>query len=246
MAASKKHLSVDVDAPSLVDLLQHHVLTNSEYRLSIAVGHAARQNGGVVEQKDDHLVIPVASLEHALRVLKEQEDESEGVGSAVSVNNVTCNDFEKKILGDVVPASELNVTFDQIGALDAVKSTLRELVLLPLNRPELFRKGNLTKPAKGVLLFGPPGTGKTMLAKAVATEGRANFINVSAASVGSKWFGEGEKYAQAIFTLASKISPCVIFIDEVDSLLGKRGLKGEKQQFSLKKKKKIQYNTIQK
>jgi ATP-dependent Zn protease len=59
--------------------------------------------------------------------------------------------------------------------------------------------------------------------QAVATEGRANFINISAASVGSKWFGEGEKYAMAIFTLASKLSPCVIFIDEVDSLLNKRG-----------------------
>ncbi len=69
------------------------------------------------------------------------------------------------------------------------------------------------------MLFGPPGTGKTMLAKAVATEGRANFINVSVASIGSKWFGEGEKYAQAIFTLASKISPCVVFLDEVDRFL---------------------------
>jgi len=99
--------------------------------------------------------------------------------------------------------------------------------MLPLQRPELFRKGNLTKPCKGILLFGPPGTGKTMLAKAVATESGANFISISMASIGSKWFGEGEKYSRAVFTLASKISPCVIFIDEVDCILGRRENHGE-------------------
>lgn len=66
-----------------------------------------------------------------------------------------------------------------------------------------------------------------MLAKAVATESGANFIAISMASIGSKWFGEGERYARAVFTLASKISPCVIFIDEVDSILGRRSKSGE-------------------
>ena len=94
--------------------------------------------------------------------------------------------------------------------------------MLPLQRPELFTKGNLTKPTKGVLLFGPPGTGKTMLAKAVASESGANFINVSMSSLASKWFGEGEKYVRALFSLANKIAPCVVFIDEVDSMLGRR------------------------
>ncbi|GJM95487.1 hypothetical protein PR202_ga12227 [Eleusine coracana subsp. coracana] len=117
--------------------------------------------------------------------------------------------------------------FEDIGALDIVKDTLKELVMVPLQRPELFCKGQLRKPLKGILLFGPPGTGKTMLAKAVATEAGANFINVSMSTITSKWLGEGEKYVKAIFSLASKLSPAVIFIDEVDSLLGKRESSGE-------------------
>jgi SpoVK/Ycf46/Vps4 family AAA+-type ATPase len=130
-------------------------------------------------------------------------------------------------LADVIPPSDIGVTFDDIGALENVKDTLKELVMLPLQRPELFCKGQLTKPCKGILLFGPPGTGKTMLAKAVATEAGANFINISMSSITSKWFGEGEKYVKAVFSLASKIAPSVVFVDEVDSMLGRRENPGE-------------------
>ncbi|KAL3643606.1 hypothetical protein CASFOL_014421 [Castilleja foliolosa] len=98
--------------------------------------------------------------------------------------------------------------------------------MLPLQRPELFCKGQLTKPCKGILLFGPPGTGKTMLAKAVATEAGANFI-IFNVKHNFKWFGEGEKYVKAVFSLASKIAPSVIFVDEVDSMLGRRENPGE-------------------
>lgn len=132
------------------------------------------------------------------------------------------NEYEKKLAEEVIPKNEINVTFDDIGALENVKQVLKELVMLPLQRPELFH-GNLVKPCKGILLFGPPGTGKTMLAKAIATESGANFINIPMSSLTSKWFGDAEKYTKAIFTLASKLSPCVVFIDEVDSFLGQRG-----------------------
>ncbi|KAL3829489.1 hypothetical protein ACJIZ3_018291 [Penstemon smallii] len=136
-------------------------------------------------------------------------------------NIATGNEFEKKLLEEVIMRDDIGVKFDDIGAFDDIKNSLVELVMLPLQRPELF-KSELLKPCKGILLFGPPGTGKTMLAKAIATESGANFINVSHPTILSKWYGEAEKYVKAIFSLARKIAPSVIFIDEVDSFLGTR------------------------
>jgi len=136
------------------------------------------------------------------------------------------NEFEKRIRPEVIPANEIGVSFDDIGALDDIKESLQELVMLPLRRPDLF-KGGLLKPCRGILLFGPPGTGKTMLAKAIANEAQASFINVSMSTITSKWFGEDEKNVRALFTLAAKVSPTIIFVDEVDSMLGQRNRAGE-------------------
>ncbi|XP_070028547.1 outer mitochondrial transmembrane helix translocase-like isoform X3 [Nicotiana sylvestris] len=176
--------------------------------------------------KDAKLVISGESIAYGLNIL--QGIQSETKSSKKSLKDVvTENEFEKRLLGDVIPPSDIGVTFNDIGALETVKDTLKELVMLPLQRPELFCKGQLTKPCTGILLFGPPGTGKTMLAKAVATEAGANFINISMSSITSKWFGEGEKYVKAVFTLASKIASSVVFVDEVDSMLGRRENPGE-------------------
>ncbi|XP_021592203.1 uncharacterized protein LOC110599899 isoform X2 [Manihot esculenta] len=136
------------------------------------------------------------------------------------------NEFEKRIRPEVIPANEIGVTFADIGALDETKESLQELVMLPLRRPDLF-KGGLLKPCRGILLFGPPGTGKTMLAKAIANEAGASFINVSMSTITSKWFGEDEKNVRALFSLAAKVSPTIIFVDEVDSMLGQRTRVGE-------------------
>ncbi|XP_011047745.1 PREDICTED: nuclear valosin-containing protein-like isoform X1 [Populus euphratica] len=136
------------------------------------------------------------------------------------------NEFEKRIRPEVIPANEIGVTFADIGALDETKESLQELVMLPLRRPDLFN-GGLLKPCRGILLFGPPGTGKTMLAKAIAKEAGASFINVSMSTITSKWFGEDEKNVRALFTLAAKVSPTIIFVDEVDSMLGQRTRFGE-------------------
>ncbi|ANM66678.1 P-loop containing nucleoside triphosphate hydrolases superfamily protein [Arabidopsis thaliana] len=158
------------------------------------------------------------SIEFGIGLLQNDLKGSTSSKKDIVVENV----FEKRLLSDVILPSDIDVTFDDIGALEKVKDILKELVMLPLQRPELFCKGELTKPCKGILLFGPPGTGKTMLAKAVAKEADANFINISMSSITSKWFGEGEKYVKAVFSLASKMSPSVIFVDEVDSMLGRR------------------------
>ena len=142
------------------------------------------------------------------------------------LQEVPDNEFEKRIRPEVIPANEIGVTFADIGALDEIKESLQELVMLPLRRPDLF-KGGLLKPCRGILLFGPPGTGKTMLAKAIANEAGASFINVSMSTITSKWFGEDEKNVRALFTLAAKVAPTIIFVDEVDSMLGQRTRVGE-------------------
>ncbi|CAI9297175.1 unnamed protein product [Lactuca saligna] len=176
--------------------------------------------------KDTELVISSESIKYGLDILQGTLNESKS--SKKTLKDVaTENEFEKRLLSEVIPPNDIGVSFDDIGALETVKDTLKELVMLPLQRPELFCKGQLTKPCKGILLFGPPGTGKTMLAKAIATEAGANFINISMSSISSKWFGEGEKYVKAVFSLASKIAPSIVFVDEVDSMLGRRENPGE-------------------
>ncbi|XP_020267111.1 uncharacterized protein LOC109842675 isoform X2 [Asparagus officinalis] len=208
--------------------IKDQTLTNEtvDKIIGFALSYHLKHNKSEALSKDSKLILSGESVKHGFDML--QSIQSDTKSSKKSLKDVvTDNEFEKRLLVDVIASNEIGVTFDDIGALENVKDTLKELVMLPLQRPELFCKGQLTKPCKGILLFGPPGTGKTMLAKAVATEAGANFINISMSSITSKWFGEGEKYVKAVFSLASKIAPSVIFVDEVDSMLGRRENPGE-------------------
>ncbi|PIA44436.1 hypothetical protein AQUCO_01700199v1 [Aquilegia coerulea] len=218
----------DLDCVDLEALcIKDQALTSEsvEQIVGWALSHHVMQNPDA-SSEENKLVVSSESINYGLSMLQSTQNETKTVKKSLK-DVVTENEFEKKLLADVIPPNDIGVTFDDIGALENVKDTLKELVMLPLQRPELFCKGQLTKPCKGILLFGPPGTGKTMLAKAVATEAGANFINISMSSITSKWFGEGEKYVKALFSLASKIAPSVIFVDEVDSMLGRRENPGE-------------------
>lgn len=117
------------------------------------------------------------------------------------------------------------VSFEDIAELDKAKKILKEAVLLPLIIPDYFK--GIRRPWRGVLLYGPPGTGKTMLAKALATQGKTTFFNVHSSSFASKWRGESEKLVRILFEMARFYAPTTIFIDEIDSLCSKRGESGE-------------------
>lgn len=131
----------------------------------------------------------------------------------------------KEIKPAVLRSVELetpNVTWQEIGGLEEIKQTLREAVEGALLYPELYLKTKARSP-KGILLWGPPGTGKTMLAKAVASQGRANFIAINGPELLSKWVGASEQAVRELFAKARLASPCVIFIDEIDTLAPARG-----------------------
>src|SRR5437016_3584203 len=141
---------------------------------------------------------------------------------------ITMNDFDNAIK-EIMPSAMREVYLEspdipwtEIGGLEEVKRELQEAVEWPLRYPNLYKELGHTVP-KGILLHGPSGTGKTMLAKAVATESEANFISVKGPELMSKWVGESERGIREIFRRARQASPCVIFFDEIDSIAPIRG-----------------------
>ncbi|KAM3519390.1 hypothetical protein MY4038_009792 [Beauveria bassiana] len=155
---------------------------------------------------------------------------SESQGSNEDVKSETrapakLNEYEKRIQSGLINKENLRTTFGDVHVPPETITALKLLTSLALVRPDAFSYGILAADKiPGCLLYGPPGTGKTMLAKAVAKESGANMLEISGATINDKWVGESEKLIRAVFTLAKKYSPCVVFIDEADSLLASRSM----------------------
>jgi len=139
------------------------------------------------------------------------------------IKTLELTSYEYYILKDVVLPEEVECSFAEIGGLDEIKQDIYEALIVPLNLPQGLMKGKLVQVPKGLLLYGPPGTGKTMMAKAIAKTNQCIFINFSPSSIYQMWYGQSEKILEAFFTLAEKLQPSILFIDEIDTLIPKRG-----------------------
>src|SRR3989338_743709 len=132
------------------------------------------------------------------------------------------NAYEAVIAAEIVLHAATSVSFDDIAGLDSVKAQLRCSVIMPLTHAELYAHSRLLSPPRGILFHGPPGTGKTLMAKALARQVAFTFISVSLSTLVDMYLGQSEKLGRAVFTLAEKLHPSIIFIDEVDALFGHR------------------------
>eukprot|EP00117_Sycon_ciliatum_P015892 scpid68228/ scgid15561/ ATPase family AAA domain-containing protein 1; Thorase len=145
-----------------------------------------------------------------------------GILKALGRSKVKLSNQEMQVACDLVNPADLRVTWADIGGLNDVARSLREAILWPLKHRHLFERSHLLEPPKGILLHGPPGCGKTMLAKAVAAEEGICFLNLQTSTILDLWHGETEKLTAAVFSLARKLQPSIIFIDEIDLLLRAR------------------------
>ena len=171
--------------------------------------------------------------EAGLQCIREKMDiidiEDEKIDAAILDSMAVTNEHFKHALGVCNPSSlretvvEVpNVSWDDIGGLEETKKQLQEMILYPLEHPDKFLKFGMN-PSKGVLFYGPPGCGKTLLAKAIATECSSNFISVKGPELLTMWFGESEANVREIFDKARQSAPCVLFFDELDSIGISRG-----------------------
>ncbi|KAF9972549.1 hypothetical protein BGZ73_004319 [Actinomortierella ambigua] len=165
----------------------------------------------------------ISSLDPVKAKKKDAHQKGAKIMDRLGQRDLKLNEYEQVIAAEVIHPDDIKVDFNQIGGLDPIIRSLRESVILPLNHPDLFTSaGGLLGAPKGVLLYGPPGCGKTMLAKALAKESGATFINMHVSTLTDKWFGESNKLVAALFSLAHKVQPAIIFIDEIDSFLRER------------------------
>ncbi|KAM6067163.1 outer mitochondrial transmembrane helix translocase isoform 2-T3 [Chlamydotis macqueenii] len=152
----------------------------------------------------------------------EAQKQAEKLMKQIGVKNVKLTEYEMSIAAHLVDPLSMHVTWSDIAGLDDVITDLKDTVILPIKKKYLFENSRLLQPPKGVLLYGPPGCGKTLIAKATAKEAGCRFINLQPSTLTDKWYGESQKLAAAVFSLAIKLQPSIIFIDEIDSFLRSR------------------------
>lgn len=164
----------------------------------------------------------VKEMDPTKKQKKELRDMAERKLKTLKIKMDSFSDHEMSIASHLVDPDDITVSWEHIAGLDSTIKDLKQTVIFPIKHKQMFANSKLTKPPKGILLYGPPGCGKTMVAKAAAKEAGMNFINLDISLLTDKWYGESQKLAAATFSVARKIQPCIIFIDEIDSFLRSR------------------------
>ena len=208
-----------------IDFANFQIKNQFEYKEK--AGFASRHQ---TEERNACILETIKSLNIENSNEKKRENEKDKISqlkpnteseskSRENSNKIVSSDLIDKIISEIVDTKP-GIKFSDVIGLDQAKQNLKEIIILPNLRPDLFT--GLRTPPRGLLLFGPPGVGKTMIAKAVATECECTFFNISASSLTSKYLGESEKLVRALFDLAYQKQPSVVFIDEIESILSKR------------------------
>merc|ERR1712232_207737 len=201
-------LADDVDLENVASQTHGYVGSDLAALCSEAALQQIRERMDLIDLEDDTIDAEVMDL---LAVTQENFQFALGAGNPSALRETVVE----------VP----NVSWEDIGGLEQVKRDLKELVQYPVEHPEKFLKFGMS-PSKGVLFYGPPGCGKTLLAKAIANECQANFISVKGPELLTMWFGESESNVRDIFDKARAAAPCVVFLDELDSIAKSRGGSG--------------------
>ncbi|XP_027126513.1 cell division cycle protein 48 homolog [Coffea arabica] len=221
---------IDIGVPDKVGRLEVLRIHTKKMKLSedVDLERVAKDTHGYVGAD-----LAALCTEAALQCIREKMDvidlEDETIDAELLNSMSVTNDHFQTALGASNPSAlretvvEVpNVSWDDIGGLDNVKQELQETVQYPVEHPEKFEKFGMS-PSKGVLFYGPPGCGKTLLAKGIANECQANFISVKGPELLTMWFGESEANVREIFDKARQSAPCVLFFDELDSIATQRG-----------------------
>lgn len=231
---SEKVLSMDEVqrlAMTAVGLSQGQLQSESVQPMHVALAAVVmRRNDAIAQSWYEHLR-NLAETSRAKAEMVRDDLTSEGLPARSKVDRIkkSCNAHESKLLTGVVDAKNIKTGFSDVHAPAETLEALKTLTTLSLLRPEAFKYGVLANDRlPGLLLYGPPGTGKTMLAKAVAKESRSTVLEISGAQIYEKYVGEGEKMVRAVFSLAKKLSPCIVFIDEADAIFGSRSNAGNR------------------